>query len=72
MKCLPIYSKMVRWRVNGKTGSIYLATKAAETKSWVARLSKKRPFLTIIISPSYLAHTMDKTTRANKNGELSG
>jgi hypothetical protein len=27
--------------------------------------------LTIIISPSHLAHTMDKRTRANGNGEYT-
>ena len=26
--------------------------------------------LTVIISPSHLAHTMDERTRANDNGEL--
>ena len=32
--------------------------------------SQCEALLTIIISPSHLAHTMDKRTRANGNGDI--
>jgi len=31
---------------------------------------KDEALLTVVISPRHLAHTMDKRTRANYNGEL--
>ncbi len=57
-------------------GNIYQPTKAVEmTKQQTLEESgghacQDEALLTIIISPSYLAHTMDKRTRANDNGEL--
>jgi hypothetical protein len=32
-------------------------------------LAEMRPLFTVIISPSHLAHSMDKRTRANGNGD---
>jgi len=38
---------------------------------WSEKVMWNEALLTIIISPRHLAHTMDKRTRANGNGELS-
>jgi len=60
-----------------KIETIYQANEAAETTgcsrdNWMQRQTwqSQCALLTIIISPSHLAHNMDKRTRANGNGDI--
>ncbi len=43
-----------------------VSASASPGARWLAEM---RPLFTVIISPSHLAHSMDKRTRANGNGD---